>query len=99
MLTVPSRLTRRATLVALAPLSRLPFSAPADLDHGFVQSGRLIPSRELARTLAVQPDCRFLIAGTIEEDNATDAFVRLNATLSPDRRRGEAERVHVRVEG
>ena len=85
--------------MALAPLSRLAFGAPADLDPGFVQSGRLTLSRELARKLAVLPDCRFLIAGTIEEDNATDALVRLNATLSADRRRGEAERAHVRIEG
>jgi uncharacterized delta-60 repeat protein len=84
-------LARRAAIATLAivvpTLSQgVAFGAPADLDPGFGQDGRLSLDSDLARAVALQPDGRVLVAGQVGSNTADEDGVvyRLNASGSPD---------------
>jgi uncharacterized delta-60 repeat protein len=77
-----------AVAVVLLALPRgVALGAPADLDPGFGQNGRLTLDSDIARALALQPDGKILVAGEIATGmgGARDGVVyRLTASGSLD---------------
>ena len=103
-MSISTPLRRRGAIAALAVAlpalsAGAALGAPADLDPGFGQNGRLTLDSDLARALALQPDGKILVASEVATNtpSVNDAVVyRLNAggSLDGSFALGGAARVH-----